>query len=164
MRLLTPVLAIAALSVAGCGRPAENLSNQAQPTSGGLEVRGQWVRESSAAVPVSAAYGRIRNSGSGAVRLIGGDTPLAGRVEIHTVVTENGVTRMRPLPDGLAIPAGGEVELRPGGDHIMLMDLKRPIRNGEQVPLTLRFDRAPALTIQLDARSATQSAHGGQHE
>jgi copper(I)-binding protein len=89
---------------------------------------------------VSAAYMTIENPGNNAVRLIGAATPAAGVVEVHEVTMENDVMRMRPMENGLDIPAGGSVELKPGGYHIMLMQLTRDFVPGEAISLTLTFD------------------------
>jgi copper(I)-binding protein len=105
----------------------------------------------------------IVNTGTAADRLTGGSSPVAGRVEIHTMTMENDVMRMRRLADGLEIPAGGEVTLKPGSFHVMLMNLKRPLKTGETVPLTLTFAGAGTMETQLDVRPAGEMAPAMKH-
>lgn len=108
----------------------------------------------------------IANFGSAADRLTGGSTQVAGRVEIHAMTMENDIMRMRQLKDGLEVPAGGEVTLKPGSFHVMLMDLKQPLQAGDKVPLTLTFAGAGTVETQLDVRPAGEmpamdhGAHG----
>ena len=107
----------------------------------------------------------LRNDGAAPERLLGASSPLAGRVELHTSSTEDGVMRMRPL-DGIAVPAGGEVTLRPGGMHLMLLELRQPLRAGDRVPLTLRFERAGEVAAELTVRppGAGEPAAGPAHQ
>lgn len=111
----------------------------------------------------------ITNTGTAPDRLTGGSTKVAGQVQIHTVDMAGGVMRMRQLADGLEIPAGGSVTLKPGSFHVMLMQLKQPLKQGETVPLTLTFDKAGpvdvALTVQpVGAGAPMGHAVGGDHE
>lgn len=153
MKHFMSLAALAAL--AACGAPTP---------SGTVTVHDGWARETTAGVTVSAGYGRIENGTGAAVRLIGTETPVAGKVEIHNVTTEGGVMRMRPLADGLDIPAGETVELRPGGYHLMLLELRQSLRRGETVPVTLRFDSGPSVRADFTVRSTAEAAHGGGHE
>jgi copper(I)-binding protein len=80
-------------------------------------------------------------------RLLGVSTPAAGRVEMHTMTMDGDVMRMRQL-EAIDLPAGQLIELKPGGLHLMLMDLKAPLKNGDSVPLTLTFEKAGQQTVQ----------------
>lgn len=142
------------LPLAACG---------SQP-GGSLAMHDAWARETVAGVPTSAGYGRIENRTSQTVRLVGAETPVAGRIEFHNVITENGVMRMRPLTEGLEVPAGGSVELRPGSYHMMLLELRSPLRSGETLPVTLRFDRGEPLRVAFTVHAASGAPHGGSHE
>ena len=102
---------------------------------------------------VSAAYMIISNTGAAADRLISASTDAAAVVEIHTVEMENDVMRMRPLTDGLEIPAGESVSLQPGGFHIMLMDLQQDLIAGETLQLTLGFESGKEVTIEAEIRT-----------
>ena len=81
-------------------------------------------------------------------RLVAVETTAADRGEIHTMSMDGGVMRMRKLPDGLALPAGKAVALKPGADHIMLIGPKAQLKEGARVPMTLKFKSAPPLTIE----------------
>jgi hypothetical protein len=113
-----------------------------------------------AGASVAAGYMRITNGDSEPRQLLGGSTVAAERVEIHTMSMDGGVMRMRPLPDGLAIAAGETVELKPGGLHLMLVGLRRPLVQGENVPLTLTFDGG----LAVEATLAVKAIGGGGHE
>jgi copper(I)-binding protein len=116
--------------------------------AGRLSALEPRIRAVPPGVRVTAAYLWIANRTAEDDRLVAARMDGAGRVEIHaTVVDDAGVMRMRPLADGLAIPAGESVELKPGGLHIMLMDLEDPPRSGETRKLELDFERSGTQTI-----------------
>ena len=112
-----------------------------------LYVTGVWARptalDSAEANPdaVSAAYMTIENAGETTVRLVAAETPAAGLVEIHeTTIGEGDVMRMRPVEDGIVIPPGERAELRPGGYHIMLLELERDLLPWDAFSMTMRFE------------------------
>ncbi|MCY3669531.1 MAG: copper chaperone PCu(A)C [Alphaproteobacteria bacterium] len=94
-----------------------------------------------------AAWLTIRNAG-GQDRLVGAESPAADRVEIHTHVHEGGVMMMRRV-DAIDVPAGGEAALEPGGDHLMLFGLKAGLKTGSSFPLTLLFEKAGPVTVEV---------------
>ena len=94
-----------------------------------------------------AAWLTIRNSG-GADRLVGADSPAAERIEIHTHIHEGGVMMMRRV-EAIDIPAGGEAALEPGGGHLMLFGLKPGLKTGGSFPLTLLFEKAGRVTVEM---------------
>lgn len=118
-----------------------------------IQVSG-WARSTVPAQTGSAAYLTIRNGGSAADRLLGVSTPAARSAAIHSTSMEGGVMRMRAMP-ALSITGGGTAAMRPGGVHIMLMGLKAPLRAGEPLPLTLRFERAGLVRTSVPIQSAT---------
>jgi copper(I)-binding protein len=124
-----------------------------------LATEGQWIRamplmQGGGGAPTnSAAYLTIMNHGGAPGRLVGAETPRADRVEIHESFLTDDVMRMRQL-DGLDIPAGGSVELAPGGTHLMLMGLTQPLVEGEEVELILRFQRSGDLAVTAPVRAA----------
>ncbi|HVL73649.1 MAG TPA: copper chaperone PCu(A)C [Beijerinckiaceae bacterium] len=128
----------------------------------GLRVHEPWSRATPGGAKVAAGYLAVENRGSAPDRLLGGASEIAGRVEIHETVTEGGVSRMRPL-DGLPVPPGGRVELRPGGLHLMFMDLKRPLKEGERFRATLRFERAGAVPVEFAVRGIGAGGHRHGH-
>ncbi len=102
-----------------------------------VAVKDPWVR---ATVPHQKATGAfMRLTASDDVRVVAARSPVAGVVEIHEMVMEGEVMKMRALP-GLDLPAGKEVELKPGGWHVMLIDLKGQVKEGDTVPLTLEVE------------------------
>lgn len=96
---------------------------------------------------VGAAYVRITNAGKEPDRLTAVSTPIAGKAEIHSMTDDNGVMKMRPVADVIEVKPGETVELKPGGLHIMLTDLKSAPKPGESIPLTLIFQKAGAQTV-----------------
>jgi copper(I)-binding protein len=117
-----------------------------------VKVEDPWVR---ATVPAQKATGAfMRLSASSSVRLVDARSPVAGRVEIHDSQTDrNGIVRMRAI-SGMDLPAGGVVEFRPGGYHIMLMDLKQQMKVGDEVPLTLIVAARDGKRQNIEVRAA----------
>lgn len=116
--------------------------------AGSITISQPWARATAPAAKNGAGYVILRNSGDRPDRLLSASAgSIAATVEIHTMSLDGGVMRMRLLPNGVEIPARGETALAPGGNHIMFMGLKRPLRQGERVPVTLRFERAGAVRV-----------------
>lgn len=124
-----------------------------------VEVDAPWVRPALAAGRTSAAYFSVHNRGNGDDRLLAVTSEVAGRTTLHSSSSEGGIARMRPLTDGLPIPAGETVNLAPGGNHVMLEQLKRPLNAGEKIALTLSFERWGAR--QVEAQVGNGSPDGG---
>ena len=99
----------------------------------------------------------IENKGKDADRLLSASSPAAGIVEIHEMKMANGMMQMREVT-GLEIKPGATVELKPGGYHVMLMDLKTPLKQGESVPVTLKFEKAGAVEVKasIEAMGASR--------
>ncbi len=124
---------------------------RAEPVEvGPLVLDNPWTRATPPTAEVAGGYVTITNTGATAERLVGGEAPFAGRVEIHEMTMADGVMRMRELARGLAIPAGATVALEPGGYHVMFMDLAAPLAAGERVTATLRFEQAGPVTLTFD--------------
>lgn len=161
MRSLKHTLTAAAIAMAALA------AHMPQATAAGIEVHQPWTRATAPGARTGAGYMLLRNSGATADRLIGGSTPAAARVEIHEVVTvAEGALRMQPLANGLLVPAGGDVTLKPGGYHVMLINPTAPFVAGTTVPLTLTFEKAGEVAVQLRVEAATfggapQHGHGG---
>ncbi|WP_338662400.1 copper chaperone PCu(A)C [Pararoseomonas sp. SCSIO 73927] len=151
---LTRRAAIAAIALA----PA--LAAAQQPSSGGVAVEQPWMR---AAIQggTGGAFLTLRNAGTGPDRLLSASSPAARAVELHTTVRDGDVMRMQPV-QAVEVPAGGSVTLRPGGMHIMLIGLAEAARPGATVPLTLQFERAGAVSVQLAVQAAGASGPVGQ--
>ncbi|MFD2236863.1 copper chaperone PCu(A)C [Aureimonas populi] len=118
-------------------------------TTGALRIDHPASRATPPTARVGVGYMVISNDGAEPDRLLGGTSPVAEAVEIHSMTMEGDVMQMRRLEDGLDLPAGEEVALAPGGYHLMLVDLNEPLREGERVPLTLRFEKAGEVTVEL---------------
>lgn len=135
------ILVIGLLS-AGVGL-AHDSKPQASPAASPMASPGA----SPAAMSTGAVFLTISNSGESADRLLSAATDLTIAVEIHEVADEGGVMKMRPLTDGLEIPAGESVELMPGGFHIMLIGLKGDLVPGDSFELVLTFERAGEIAV-----------------
>lgn len=119
----------------------------ASPAWAQVTVERPWSRATPPGAKVGAGFMTLKNAGS-AERVVGASSPVAGRVEMHVTVREGDVMKMREV-QGFEVPAGGAFELKPGGAHLMLMDLKRPLKKGEKVPLTLKLEKGGELKLEL---------------
>jgi len=120
---------------------------------GDLVLDHTWARATPGGAKVGGGYLTIENNGATPDKLIGGSSSIAGKVEVHEMTMNNNVMTMRPLKDGLAILPGQSVTLKPGGYHIMLMELKAPLKKGDKVPVTLTFEKAGQAQITLDVEA-----------
>jgi len=129
-----------------------------------VQVENAWARATVAGQQASGAFMRI--TAREALRLTGAETPLAGSSEIHEMKMEGEVMRMRAI-EALELPAGQAVDLKPGGHHVMLMQLKESLQEGAEIPLTLIFRNAQGsesrLRLQVPVRALTTGGHKGQH-
>jgi hypothetical protein len=132
---------------------------------GALAIEAPWTRATPQGARVAGGYMRITNTGTQPDRLIGGSFPLAGRFEVHEMAMANGVMTMRELAKGLEIGPGQTVELKPGGFHVMFMDLREPVRQGAPIQGTLVFERAGTveITYQVAPVGARAPASGHSH-
>jgi periplasmic copper chaperone A len=120
--------------------------------AGDLAVQQPWTRAAGQGA-TGAGFLSISNRGAAADRLLSASTPAARAVELHTMLRDGDVMRMRAV-EAIEVPPGQTVALRPGGLHIMLVGLSRPLREGETVPLTLRFERAGEVRVELSVQAA----------
>ena len=120
---------------------------------GDLVLNDAWARATPGGAKVGGGYLIVENKGATSDKLIGGSSPVAGKVEVHEMAMHNGVMTMRTMKDGLSIPAGQSVTLAPGGYHIMLMDLKSPLKRGDKVPVTLTFEKAGDIKVVFEVQS-----------
>ena len=117
--------------------------------AGSLHIEHPWARATPPRAGVAGAYMVIENHGKDADRLLGGSTEAARAVQIHSMTMDGGVMKMRQLTDGLELPAGKTVTLDPGGLHLMLVDPVKPLKEGDRVPLTLTFEKAGSVQVDL---------------
>ena len=119
---------------------------------GDLVITQAWSRATPGGAKIGGGYLTIENKGSAPDRLIGGSADVAGSVQVHEMAINNGVMTMRSLDKGLAIDPGKTVKLAPGGYHLMLMDLKNPLKQGDKLPVTLEFEKAGKVQLSLDVQ------------
>jgi copper(I)-binding protein len=131
--------------------------------AGDLEIKGAWARAMLPGQPTGGAYLTITNSGANADRLLGAASPNAGKVEIHTMSMKDDVMVMRPLADGLEIPAGASVELKSGGEHLMFMNVTEPFMAGASVPVTLEFEKAGKVDLNLPVQAKAGGEDHSNH-
>lgn len=121
-----------------------------------------WSRATPAGAPVGAGYVTLENKGAAADKLLSATADVAGKVEIHEMAMDKGVMKMRPVK-GLDIPAGKEVQLKPGGYHIMFMQLKHQLKAGETVKGTLTFEKAGTLPVEFKVEAMGANGGGMDH-
>ncbi|MGH8704256.1 MAG: copper chaperone PCu(A)C [Burkholderiales bacterium] len=134
----------------------------ALPAQAQIEIEGPWARATAPGAKVAAGYMVIRNKGAAAERLVAASSPAAARVELHVHVRDGDIVRMREVP-AYDVPAGGIFELKPSGAHLMFMDIRRPFKEGERVPVTLRFERSGEVKAELHVGRLTASAPAHKH-
>ncbi len=117
--------------------------------AGDLELSAASTKAMLPGQPVGGGFVTIKNNGASDDKLVSVSSPLAGRAEIHEMAMVNDVMKMRKLNDGIAIPAGQTVELKPGGLHFMFFNVSKPFAEGDKVPVTLAFEKAGEVTIEL---------------
>ncbi len=116
---------------------------------GDLTVTAPWARATPGGAKVGGGFLKITNSGKETDSLTGGSASFAGRVEVHEMAVSDGVMRMRELVKGLEIRPGETVELKPGSFHVMFMDLKQPLKQGDSLKGTLTFARAGKIEVEF---------------
>ena len=134
-----------------------------------IKASAAWTRATVKTAKVGGGFISIKNTGDHADRLIGGTASFASDVQLHTMKIVDDVARMRALPDGIEIPAGGEIALKPGGDHVMFMGLKEQLKEGEQRTVTLTFEKAGEIEVSfkvngLAAKEAGEDHSGHDHD
>ena len=128
---------------------------------GDLMISQPWARATPLGAPVAGGYIRIENTGTVADRLVSGVSDISAVLDFHQMRTEEGVMKMRALEDGLLIPPGQTVELKPGGYHIMFTGLKRQLKAGESFKASLVFEKAGPVTLEFRVEGIGASAPAG---
>jgi hypothetical protein len=162
MRGIVLIGLVGMLVGAGCARPT-----MPPPAVSGIQLENAWARRAAAMAHGhaggpgatmghggsgnGAVYVTVTNRGAGADAIVGAATDAAAVVELHETVQEGGVMKMRPLPR-FEVPAGGRLEMKPGGPHIMLLGLTRDLKPGDTVAVTLIFEKAGRMTIEAPVR------------
>jgi len=139
-------------------------STQAQEYKlNGLHINHPYARATVANQPSGGAYLTIENKGKAADRLIAASSPVAKKVEIHTMSMEGDVMKMREV-GGIDLKPAAKVEMKPGdGYHLMLLGLQKPLKAGEKFPLTLTFEKAGKTEVSVVVQDKKDAAGGGHH-
>lgn len=122
--------------------------------AGDLKLMAPWVRASVPGQVNGAGYVQIDNKAKQGDRLVSASASGVNRVELHTIITENGVAKMREVT-GIDVPASGSVKLSPGGFHIMFLGLTEPFKAGATVPVTLKFEKAGEVKVNFEIKPPT---------
>lgn len=141
------LLALAALGVSGRVAPAHDYR------FGDLKIVHPWARATAGLARNGAAYVTLSSQGEAIERLLGVTTPVARKARLHGHIVEAGIVKMRPL-EAIEVAPGAPVVLEPGGFHIMLMGLEAPLEAGTTFPLTLRFEKAGAIEVEVRVERA----------
>lgn len=131
---------------------------------GQLKIAHPWTRATAPGAVTGGGFFKIENAGA-ADRLIAAEADVSKQVELHTMVMDGEVMRMRKLENGIELPAGKTTELKPGSLHVMFIGLKAPLKEGERFPLKLKFEKAGEITVdvKIDALGAAAPATGHMH-
>ena len=154
MKTLVAATAIAVASLSAVPAQADQY--------GSLNISGVWSRASAGMAKAGAAFMMIHNEGKTDDRIVSASTTVAAKTELHTHLNENGVMKMRQVPQ-IDVPAGGNVALKPGGFHVMLMGLKAPLKIGTSFPLTLKFANAGDVTLTVEVKAPGAMGMGMDH-
>ena len=144
MRILLPVAAAVVLTIVA----AISIARSGEKTANGIAVTAAWARATPPGASTGAGYVTVENSGREEDRLVGAISPVAASVLIHQTSEWDGIARMRAAGD-LLIQPGETLAMRPGGAHLMLIGLSAPLAEGDKVPVTLAFEKAGAVTVDL---------------
>jgi copper(I)-binding protein len=154
------LLKVLLVSVFGLG-----LFNMAQAQNakvGSVQIENAYTRSTVPGQMAAGGFMKIENKGSGPDQLISASSPVAGEVQLHEMAMDGNVMKMRQVKD-IAVPAGGSVELKPGGLHLMFMNIKAPLAAGGTVPLKLKFAKAGEVEVQLPVNAMGAHSGGMKH-
>jgi periplasmic copper chaperone A len=118
-----------------------------------IQIEQPWSRATPGGASTGAVYLTINNKSHDADRLLGGSSDVADKLQIHEMKVVNDIMEMREVTGGLPVPAGGSVLLKPGSYHVMLIGLKKPLKEGETIPLTLDFEKAGKVSVTVPIRA-----------
>ena len=141
--------------IAGSSARAEEVK------AGDLVISQAWSRATPNGAKIGTGYFTIENKGTTADKLVGVSGEVSDKIEVHEMSMNNGVMKMRPVDGGLTIEPGKTIKLAPNGYHLMIMDLKGPLKQGGKVPVTLEFEKAGKVAITLDVQGIGAQGPGG---
>ena len=169
-KLILPLAAALALTAASLITAHSYAEDAAAPHPmgqdieiGSLKISGAWTKAMLSGQPVGGGYLTIENTGAEADRLVSVTSSASPDVEIHEMKMEGDVMNMRQLTDGLEIPAGGKVELKPGGYHLMFMAVPESFKEGGTIKITLKFVKAGEVEVALPVAAADAKGLGEMH-
>ncbi len=123
-----------------------------------VTIENAWARATAPGAKVAAGYMTIRNQAAAPDRLVGVTSPAAARVETHVHMRDGDVVRMREVK-GYDVPAKGQLELKPGGAHLMFVNIVRPLKEGDKVAATLRFEKAGEVKVEFQVGRLGAAGH-----
>ena len=127
-----------------------------------VEVSDAWIRATAPGQKIAAGYMTIRNKSAQPERLVGGSSQAAAKVETHVSIKDGDIMRMREVK-GYDIPPKGSFELKPNGSHLMLVDLKQALKEGDKVPVVLKFEKAGEVKVDFEVRPLVSSHKEHSH-
>ena len=163
--ILAAAMAAAVLSASPVLADDKMEMKPAMVMAGDLHISAPWTRAMLSGQKVGGGFLVVENKGGEDDRLVSVTTPRTDNTEIHEMAVVDDVMKMRALPDGLVIPAGETVELKPGGYHLMFMAVPEPFKEGEMVPVVLTFEKAGNVELMLPVKPAGTKAmdHSKHH-
>jgi copper(I)-binding protein len=148
---------VAAVLAAWAAMPAQ----AEDVTIGSLKISAPWARATPKGASVGGGYMKITNTGTAPDRLVGGSTEISRRFEVHEMKMEGGVMKMRPVANGIEIKPGQTVELNPGGYHVMFVELKQQLTQGDHFKVTLEFAKAGKVDVDFSVAGVGAQTGGG---
>lgn len=147
-----------ALLISAIGLGVSGLANAQNAKVGSVQIENAYTRATVPGQQAAGGFMKIENKGA-ADQLVSASSPVAGEVQLHEMAMDGNVMKMRQVKD-IAVPAGGAVELKPGGLHLMFMNIKAPLTAGETVPVKLKFAKAGEVEVKMPV-NAMGAGHGG---
>ena len=135
-----------------------SVANAHEYSAGQLQIAHPWSRALPPNAVTGAAYFVVHNNGNSEDRLLAISTPQADKAEMHTMVQIGEMMKMQAL-DSVGIPAGGDAKFAPGGNHVMLFGLHKPLVAGERFPLTLQFEKAGKVAVEVVVEAKDPPEH-----
>ncbi len=133
-------------------------------SASGMDIDHPWARATVEGMSMGGVFLTIENETKQDDVLVAASSPVSQKVELHNHINDNGVMRMREVEGGIPLPKGQKVMLKPGSYHVMLMGLKKPLKVGDEFPLTLKFKNAQAKTVTVEVENAPKGMkHGHDH-
>lgn len=150
-----------ALFVAACAALVMSPAFAHDYTVGTLKIDHPWARATPKGASVGGGYFKITNTGTAPDRLVSGTSGASKRFEIHEMSVVDGIMKMREMPKGIEIKPGETIEFKPGGYHVMFMDLNRPLTQGDEVKATLKFEKAGPVDVVFKIEGIGAQTGGG---